>query len=107
MSGSSPTGAPGAIGWIERGCRVVGGLDARVFQRRVQVGMIGVNVPIPVPMAFYSFGGWKDSLFGDHHIQDPEGIRFYTRRKAVTVRRPEEAQDAQHHASHMHFPTAV
>src|SRR6266498_5444962 len=77
------------------------------FQRRVQVGMIGVNVPIPVPMAFYSFGGWKDSLFGDHHIHGPEGIRFYTRGKAITTRWPQETQDASHHSGHMHFPTAV
>jgi malonate-semialdehyde dehydrogenase (acetylating) / methylmalonate-semialdehyde dehydrogenase len=83
------------------------GQAARRFQREVQVGMIGINVPIPVPMAFYSFGGWKDSLFGDHHIHGPEGIRFYTRGKAITVRWPEEAQDPQHHAGHMHFPTAV
>ena len=83
------------------------GQAARTFQRRIQVGMIGVNVPIPVPMAFYSFGGWKDSLFGDHHIHGPEGIRFYTRGKAITVRWPEEAQDAAHHVGHMHFPTAV
>jgi malonate-semialdehyde dehydrogenase (acetylating)/methylmalonate-semialdehyde dehydrogenase len=83
------------------------GQAARVFQRKVQVGMIGVNVPIPVPMAFYSFGGWKDSLFGDHHIHGPEGIRFYTRGKAITTRWPEEAQDASHHRGHMHFPTAV
>jgi malonate-semialdehyde dehydrogenase (acetylating)/methylmalonate-semialdehyde dehydrogenase len=69
--------------------------------------MIGVNVPIPVPMAFYSFGGWKDSLFGDHHIHGPEGVRFYTRGKAVTTRWPEDAQDAEHHRGHMHFPTAV
>jgi hypothetical protein len=68
--------------------------------------MIGVNVPIPVPMAFYSFGGWKDALFGDHHIHGPEGIRFFTRGKAVTVRWPEEAQDPSHHAQHLHFPTA-
>ena len=61
-----------------------------MFQREVQVGMIGVNVPIPVPMAFYSFGGWKDSLFGDHHIHGPEGVRFYTRGKAVTTRWPDE-----------------
>jgi malonate-semialdehyde dehydrogenase (acetylating) / methylmalonate-semialdehyde dehydrogenase len=59
------------------------GQAARTFQRKVQVGMIGINVPIPVPMAFYSFGGWKDSLFGDHHVHGPEGIRFYTRGKAV------------------------
>jgi malonate-semialdehyde dehydrogenase (acetylating)/methylmalonate-semialdehyde dehydrogenase len=83
------------------------GQAARIFQRRVQVGMIGINIPIPVPMAFYSFGGWKDSLFGDHHIHGPEGIRFYTRAKAVTSRWPEEAQDAAHHRGHMHFPTAV
>jgi len=83
------------------------GQAARVFQRRVQVGMIGINVPIPVPMAFYSFGGWKDSLFGDHHIHGPEGIRFYTRGKAITSRWPEEAQDPGHHGGHLHFPTAV
>jgi malonate-semialdehyde dehydrogenase (acetylating)/methylmalonate-semialdehyde dehydrogenase len=83
------------------------GQAARIFKRRVQVGMIGINVPIPVPMAFYSFGGWKDSLFGDHHIHGPEGVRFYTRGKAVTSRWPEEAQDPSHHGGHMHFPTAV
>ena len=81
------------------------GQAARTFQRKVQVGMIGVNVPIPVPMAFYSFGGWKDSLFGDHHIHGPEGIRFYTRGKAITTRWPDD--DLSHHAGHMHFPTAV
>ena len=48
--------------------------------------MVGINVPIPVPMAFHSFGGWKHSLFGDHHIYGPEGVRFYTRYKAVTQR---------------------
>src|SRR4051794_4791290 len=83
------------------------GQAARIFKRNVQVGMIGINIPIPVPMAFYSFGGWKDSLFGDHHIHGPEGIRFYTRAKAVTSRWPEEAQDPSHHGGHMHFPTAV
>jgi malonate-semialdehyde dehydrogenase (acetylating)/methylmalonate-semialdehyde dehydrogenase len=83
------------------------GQAARIFQRQVQVGMIGINIPIPVPMAFYSFGGWKDSLFGDHHIHGPEGVRFYTRGKAITSRWPEEAQDAGHHRGHMHFPTAV
>jgi malonate-semialdehyde dehydrogenase (acetylating)/methylmalonate-semialdehyde dehydrogenase len=79
------------------------GRAARTFQRRVQVGMIGVNVPIPVPMAFYSFGGWKDSLFGDHHIHGPEGVRFYTRGKVVTTRWPNVAD----HATTMHFPTAA
>jgi malonate-semialdehyde dehydrogenase (acetylating)/methylmalonate-semialdehyde dehydrogenase len=83
------------------------GQAARTFQRHVQVGMIGINVPIPVPMAFYSFGGWKQSLFGDHHIHGPEGVKFYTRAKAVTTRWPEDAQNASHHRGHMHFPTAV
>jgi malonate-semialdehyde dehydrogenase (acetylating)/methylmalonate-semialdehyde dehydrogenase len=50
--------------------------------------MVGVNVPIPVPMAYHSFGGWKDSLFGDRHVHGPEGIGFYTRAKAVTTRWP-------------------
>jgi malonate-semialdehyde dehydrogenase (acetylating)/methylmalonate-semialdehyde dehydrogenase len=82
------------------------GQAARTFQRGVHVGMIGVNVPIPVPMAYYSFGGWKDSLFGDHHIHGPEGIRFYTRGKAITTRWPEAAVDPDGHHTHMHFPTA-
>jgi malonate-semialdehyde dehydrogenase (acetylating)/methylmalonate-semialdehyde dehydrogenase len=59
---------------------------ARTFVQRIQVGMVGVNIPIPVPMAFHSFGGWKQSMFGDHHIYGPEGIRFYTRLKTVTQR---------------------
>jgi malonate-semialdehyde dehydrogenase (acetylating)/methylmalonate-semialdehyde dehydrogenase len=83
------------------------GHAARTFQRKVHVGMIGVNVPIPVPMAFYSFGGWKDSLFGDTHVHGPEGVKFYTRAKAVTTRWPEDATDPSHHRGHMHFPTAV
>ena len=61
---------------------------ARDFVHRVEVGMVGVNVPIPVPAAFHSFGGWKASLFGDHHVYGPEGVRFYTRLKAVTTRWP-------------------
>lgn len=65
------------------------GDTAREFARRIQVGMVGVNIPIPVPMAFHSFGGWKDSLFGDHHVHGPEGVRFYTRYKAVTQRWPQ------------------
>ena len=64
------------------------GDSAREFAHRVQVGMVGVNVPIPVPMAFHSFGGWKASLFGDHHMHGPEGVRFFTRSKAVTQRWP-------------------
>ncbi|MEN9764343.1 MAG: methylmalonate-semialdehyde dehydrogenase [Pseudomonadota bacterium] len=65
------------------------GDTAREFARRIQVGMVGINIPIPVPMAFHSFGGWKDSLFGDHHIHGPEGVRFYTRYKAITQRWPQ------------------
>ena len=61
---------------------------ARDFVARIQVGMVGVNVPIPVPVAFHSFGGWKRSLFGSHHIYGPESVHFYTRSKAVTSRWP-------------------
>ena len=61
---------------------------AREFAHQIQVGMVGINVPIPVPMAFHSFGGWKSSLFGDHHMHGPEGIRFYTRLKTITSRWP-------------------
>ena len=61
---------------------------ARTFTSDIQVGMVGVNVPIPVPMAFHSFGGWRGSLFGDHHVHGPEGVRFYTRLKTVTNRWP-------------------
>jgi len=61
---------------------------AREFATRVQIGMVGVNVPIPVPMAFHSFGGWKRSLFGDHYVYGAEGVRFYTHLKTVTSRWP-------------------
>ena len=64
------------------------GDTARDFARRVQAGMVGINVPIPVPMAFHSFGGWKRSLFGDQAVHGPEGVRFYTRLKTVTSRWP-------------------
>jgi malonate-semialdehyde dehydrogenase (acetylating)/methylmalonate-semialdehyde dehydrogenase len=64
---------------------------ARRFQFEVQAGMVGINVPIPVPVAYYSFGGWKNSLFGDRHIYGPEGIDFYTRSKVVTSRWPDPA----------------
>ncbi len=64
------------------------GDTARDFTRRVQAGMVGINIPIPVPMAFHSFGGWKRSLFGDHAVYGPEGVRFYTRLKTVTSRWP-------------------
>jgi malonate-semialdehyde dehydrogenase (acetylating) / methylmalonate-semialdehyde dehydrogenase len=79
------------------------GEAARAFQRRVTVGMIGINVPIPVPMAFYSFGGWKDSLFGDRHMHGPEGVGFYTRAKVVTSRWP-HVHDAT--GAQLNFPTA-
>ncbi|MGE3288162.1 MAG: CoA-acylating methylmalonate-semialdehyde dehydrogenase [Pseudonocardia sp.] len=79
------------------------GEAARRFQRGVKVGMIGINVPIPVPMAYYSFGGWKDSLFGQSHIHGPEGVQFYTRAKVVTSRWP-QVQHAS--GSSFHFPTA-
>jgi malonate-semialdehyde dehydrogenase (acetylating)/methylmalonate-semialdehyde dehydrogenase len=62
---------------------------ARQFVFDVEVGMVGINVPIPVPVGYYSFGGWKASLFGDHHMYGPEGIQFYTRGKVVTQRWPD------------------
>jgi malonate-semialdehyde dehydrogenase (acetylating)/methylmalonate-semialdehyde dehydrogenase len=65
------------------------GGTARTFAHRVQIGMVGINVPIPVPMAFHSFGGWKRSLFGDHAIHGAEGVRFYSRLKTITARWPE------------------
>jgi malonate-semialdehyde dehydrogenase (acetylating)/methylmalonate-semialdehyde dehydrogenase len=73
---------------------------ARRFQNEVQVGMVGINVPIPVPMAYYSFGGWKSSLFGDSHVHGREGIHFYTRGKVVTSRWP----DPQHRGVNLGFP---
>jgi malonate-semialdehyde dehydrogenase (acetylating)/methylmalonate-semialdehyde dehydrogenase len=63
---------------------------ARRFENEIQVGMVGVNVPIPVPVAFYSFGGWKSSLFGDLHVHGTEGVKFYTRTKVVTTRWPHQ-----------------
>lgn len=68
------------------------GAAARAFQHDVEVGMVGINVPIPVPMAFYSFGGWKQSLFGDTHMHGMEGVRFFTRAKAVTGRWPDPSR---------------
>jgi len=69
------------------------GEAARTFTQRVQAGMVGVNVPIPVPMAFHSFGGWKRSLFGPLHVHGPDGVRFYTRLKTVTSRWPTSARE--------------
>jgi malonate-semialdehyde dehydrogenase (acetylating)/methylmalonate-semialdehyde dehydrogenase len=74
---------------------------ARRFVAEVEVGMVGVNVPIPVPMAYYSFGGWKASLFGDTHIYGTEGMHFYTRGKAVTSR----WLDPSHGGVNLGFPT--
>ncbi|GIH66679.1 CoA-acylating methylmalonate-semialdehyde dehydrogenase [Microbispora siamensis] len=74
---------------------------ARRFQNEVEVGMVGVNVPIPVPMAFYSFGGWKASLFGDTHVHGTEGVHFYTRGKVVTSR----WLDPSHGGVNLGFPT--
>jgi malonate-semialdehyde dehydrogenase (acetylating)/methylmalonate-semialdehyde dehydrogenase len=62
---------------------------ARQFVNGIQVGMVGVNVPIPVPMAFHSFGGWKRSIFGPLNVHGKDGVRFYTRMKTVTARWPE------------------
>jgi malonate-semialdehyde dehydrogenase (acetylating) / methylmalonate-semialdehyde dehydrogenase len=73
---------------------------ARKFQHDIEVGMVGINVPIPVPMAYYSFGGWKASLFGDHHIYGRDGVHFYTRTKAVTSRWP----DPRHRGVNLGFP---
>ena len=68
------------------------GAAARRFTNEIQVGMVGVNVPIPVPMAFFSFGGWKSSLFGDLHVHGPDGVKFYTRAKVITSRWPEQRE---------------
>jgi malonate-semialdehyde dehydrogenase (acetylating)/methylmalonate-semialdehyde dehydrogenase len=74
---------------------------ARRFAREADAGMIGVNVPIPVPMAYYSFGGWKSSLFGDTHAHGAEGVHFFTRGKVVTQR----WLDPSHGGINLGFPT--
>jgi malonate-semialdehyde dehydrogenase (acetylating)/methylmalonate-semialdehyde dehydrogenase len=74
---------------------------ARQFERESEVGMVGINVPIPVPVGWHSFGGWKSSLFGDAPIYGPEGIRFYTRPKVITSRWPDPASSAVN----LGFPT--
>ena len=66
---------------------------AKHFTENAKIGMIGVNVPIPVPVAYHSFGGWKRSLFGDQHMHGPEGVRFYTKLKTITSRWPKSIQD--------------
>jgi malonate-semialdehyde dehydrogenase (acetylating)/methylmalonate-semialdehyde dehydrogenase len=70
-------------------CFTRDGNVAREFSRRIQVGMVGINVPIPVPMAWHGFGGWKKSLFGDMHAYGEEGVRFYTKQKSIMQRWPE------------------
>jgi len=74
---------------------------ARRFQNEVEVGMVGINVPVPVPMAYYSFGGWKNSLFGDSHAHGLEGVNFFTRGKVVTSR----WLDPSHGGLNLGFPT--
>ncbi|MEO9170531.1 MAG: CoA-acylating methylmalonate-semialdehyde dehydrogenase [Candidatus Baltobacteraceae bacterium] len=78
------------------------GSTARYFERNVAAGMVGINVSIPVPMAFHSFGGWKHSLFGDYHIHGPEGVRFYTRLKTVTARWTAATDASGHFAMPVH-----
>ncbi len=80
------------------------GGTARAFQRDVTVGMVGINVPIPVPVAFHSFGGWKDSLFGGNHIYGPEGVKFYSRNKAITSRWPTVSHAAGSEGVNLNFP---
>jgi malonate-semialdehyde dehydrogenase (acetylating)/methylmalonate-semialdehyde dehydrogenase len=77
---------------------------ARRFGHEVDAGMVGVNVPIPVPMAYYSFGGWKQSLFGDTHVHGPEGVHFYTRGKVVTSRWTDPATDPAGRGPDLGFP---
>ena len=84
LANSSPYGNGAAIFTNDGGA-------ARQFEQDITAGMVGVNVPIPVPMAYHSFGGWKDSLFGDLHVHGPDGVRFYTRGKVVTRRWPDPA----------------
>ncbi len=82
-------------------CFTRDGHAAREFARRIQVGMVGINVPIPVPMAWHGFGGWKNSLFGDMHVYGEEGVRFYTRQKSVMQRWP----DSEAKGAEFAFPT--
>ncbi|MCB1916934.1 MAG: aldehyde dehydrogenase family protein, partial [Rhodocyclaceae bacterium] len=70
-------------------CYTRDGRSAQEFAQKIQIGMVGINVPLPVPMAWHSFGGWKQSLFGDHHSYGEEGVRFYTRYKSVMQRWPD------------------
>jgi malonate-semialdehyde dehydrogenase (acetylating)/methylmalonate-semialdehyde dehydrogenase len=83
---------------------------ARRFENEIQVGMVGINVPIPVPVAFFSFGGWKSSLFGDLHVHGVESVKFYTRTKVITTRWPhqdvaERSRSGDTPAAGFHMPT--
>jgi len=95
LTNASPYGNGAAIFTNDGGA-------ARAFEQEVTAGMVGVNVPIPVPMAYHSFGGWKHSLFGDLHVHGPDGVRFYTRGKVVTRR----WADPAHRGVDLGFPTA-
>lgn len=83
-------------------CYTRTGAVAREFSRRIEAGMVGINVPIPVPMAWHGFGGWKSSLFGDMHAYGEEGVRFYTRQKSIMQRWPARAREGAEFA----MPTA-
>ncbi|MGE8603764.1 CoA-acylating methylmalonate-semialdehyde dehydrogenase [Bordetella trematum] len=83
-------------------CYTRDGQTAREFGRRIEAGMVGINVPIPVPMAWHGFGGWKQSLFGDMHAYGEEGVRFYTRQKSIMQRWPEDTEPGAEFA----MPTA-
>jgi malonate-semialdehyde dehydrogenase (acetylating)/methylmalonate-semialdehyde dehydrogenase len=83
-------------------CYTSDGHIAREFGRRIEVGMVGINVPIPVPMAWHGFGGWKRSLFGDMHAYGEEGVRFYTKQKSIMQRWPESTEKGAEFA----MPTA-
>jgi len=84
-------------------CFTRDGAIARAFSRGVKAGMVGINVPIPVPMAWHSFGGWKRSLFGEHHAYGEEGVRFYTRYKSIMQRWPDSKAQGPEFA----MPTAL
>ena len=77
------------------------GHAARHFEQDTEVGMAGINIPIPVPMSFYSFGGWRNSLFGDLHVHGMDGVRFYTRTKTITARWPDDGSEGPG----FHMPT--
>lgn len=95
LTNSSPYGNGAAIFTAD-------GQTGRRFAREVEAGMVGINVPVPVPVAYYSFGGWKGSLFGDTHVHGPEGVKFFTRAKVVTSRWPNVERPV---SANLAFPT--